>query len=82
MSPSLRENNCSPNFFLLFHQYSLNSFTFEFSDTWRLFISGKDALKLDVLELKGGAGPDVVSHGVEMESMWLVSSDGESVMIC
>lgn len=61
---------------------SKNVFTLDPSDTWRLFISGKDTSKLDVPILKWWGSAEVVSHDVESESIWFVSSDGERVIIC
>lgn len=57
-------------------------FTLDPSDTWRLFISGKDPSKLDVPILKWWGSAEVVSHDVESESMWFVSSEGERFIIC
>lgn len=59
-----------------------NVFTLGPSDTWRLFISGKDTSKLDVPMLKWWGSAEVVSHDVESESIWFASSDGERFIIC
>lgn len=61
---------------------SKNLSTLDPSGTWRLFISGKDTSKLDVPILKWWGSAEVVSHDVESESMWFVSSDGERFIIC
>lgn len=61
---------------------SKNWLTLDPSGTWRLFISGKDTSKLDAPILKWWGSTEVVSHDVESESMWFVSSDGERFMIC
>lgn len=45
-------------------------------------MSGKDTSKLDVPMLKWWGSAEVVSHDVESESIWFVSSDGERVIIC
>ena len=57
-------------------------FTLDPSDTWRLFISGKDTSKLDAPILKWWGSAEVVPHDVESESIWFVSSDGERVISC
>lgn len=61
---------------------SKNLSTLDPSGTWRLFISGKDTSKLDVPILKWWGSAEAVSHDVESESMWFVSSDGERFIIC
>ena len=59
-----------------------NLFTFEPSEIWRLFISGRAASKLAILVLKEWGSAGVRSQAVVSDCMGLVSSEGERFMIC